>query len=777
MPAMRLSPASEPSAMPNPVFTMRQQDPTPRARSGLAGLLLALALVIPTAQAAPPISAELQKPGVAAQLRALPVKAQAKLRAVPLDDARQPSIDLNLEKFDVFTPDARVHVHDKNGVTLVAPPRTAYYRGGIDGKPGSRVFWAVSENGEMRGVMHVDGEIHVHKSQEGGPGRSATSRTRKVDRTADFAERTFQCGQSSLPDVSLDIGPRASELRQILSETPPPALADTTPYVAHIAVETDYEFYQKFNNTSAATEYAGDLIAHADALYKNEINVNLQISNLYIYATSADPWTATASTLAALQELRNYWNSNRTGIARTVTHLMSGKALGGGIAYLDVLCHSHGYPTSGYGYGVSASLQGNFDPDNPQVVWDTKVVAHELGHNFGSEHSHYYDGIGGVTQPVDCCASDASDSYCGSGPFSLPGLNSLTGGTSGAANGTIMSYCHQRSGGYGNIAWTFGLNHNYGIAAYRVPNRMRAEVDVAAASYPTCFSAPLASEYPLAVSKGGDGTGLVSSSPAGIHCGLDCTETYTAGTSVTLTATADSGSLFAGWSGGCSGTASTCMLGMTASRNVTALFNNATDTFPSAGSMPAGWTTNPPGSNAPWTVATDSTHSGAYSLKSGVISHSQQSTLTHTATFNSGTVSFARRVSSESSWDFLRFYIDGVQQGSWSGEVGWSVVSYPISAGTHELKWEYKKDDSVSSGSDAAWIDSYSASCSAANDINLTDANISATNSIEACDTVTLGPNLTVSPTGNLGVIAGTRATLQTGTRIEAGGKLSVKIR
>jgi uncharacterized protein (DUF2141 family) len=55
--------------------------------------------------------------------------------------------------------------------------------------------------------------------------------------------------------------------------------------------------------------------------------------------------------------------------------------------------------------------------------------------------------------------------------------------------------------------------------------------------------------YPLTVSKAGSGTGTVTSSPAGIDCGADCSETYTEGTVVTLTPTADVGSTFSGWSG------------------------------------------------------------------------------------------------------------------------------------------------------------------------------------------------------------------------------------
>jgi len=57
----------------------------------------------------------------------------------------------------------------------------------------------------------------------------------------------------------------------------------------------------------------------------------------------------------------------------------------------------------------------------------------------------------------------------------------------------------------------------------------------------------------LTVTKTGTGSGSVRSTPAGIECGADCTEIYLIGTSVTLTATAVAGSVFAGWNGACRG--------------------------------------------------------------------------------------------------------------------------------------------------------------------------------------------------------------------------------
>jgi PKD repeat protein len=84
---------------------------------------------------------------------------------------------------------------------------------------------------------------------------------------------------------------------------------------------------------------------------------------------------------------------------------------------------------------------------------------------------------------------------------------------------------------------------------------------------------PPAPTFLLTVILTGTGTGTVTSAPAGISCGPDCTEPYASGTLVTLTATPTGGSTFGGWSGGgCSGTAG-CTVTMNAAQTVSALFN------------------------------------------------------------------------------------------------------------------------------------------------------------------------------------------------------------
>jgi hypothetical protein len=77
--------------------------------------------------------------------------------------------------------------------------------------------------------------------------------------------------------------------------------------------------------------------------------------------------------------------------------------------------------------------------------------------------------------------------------------------------------------------------------------------------------------YFLGVSKAGNGSGTVSSSPAGISCGDTCQATFDAGTSVSLTAIADTSSILTGWSGDCSGTGS-CQVTIDRNHSVTAAF-------------------------------------------------------------------------------------------------------------------------------------------------------------------------------------------------------------
>jgi hypothetical protein len=120
------------------------------------------------------------------------------------------------------------------------------------------------------------------------------------------------------------------------------------------------------------------------------------------------------------------------------------------------------------------------------------------------------------------------------------------------------------------------------------------------------------------------------------------------------------------------------------------------------GALGAGWTSI----GTPWSVSTVSPHSGTYCATSADIADLGSTSLVTTAVFSAaGTVSFWHRESSESGYDYLSFYVDGIMQVQWSGENAWALQTSSIAAGTHQLEWRYSKDGSLDGGSDAVYVD------------------------------------------------------------------------
>jgi len=79
-----------------------------------------------------------------------------------------------------------------------------------------------------------------------------------------------------------------------------------------------------------------------------------------------------------------------------------------------------------------------------------------------------------------------------------------------------------------------------------------------------------------------------------------------------------------------------------------------------------------------------------------------------TSVFGSGTVTFWWRVSSERDADYLKFLVDGTQVAALSGTKGpWAQVSQRIEGAgvSHVLRWEYAKNGSFASSTDAGWVD------------------------------------------------------------------------
>jgi subtilisin family serine protease len=234
----------------------------------------------------------------------------------------------------------------------------------------------------------------------------------------------------------------------------------------------------------------------------------------------------------------------------------------------------------------------------------------------------------------------------------------------------------------------------------------------------------------VAISKGvsGSGTagGTVTSSPGGISCGTSCTASFPSGTNLTLTASPDETSAFANWSGACSGTQPTCSLTLAASTSVTALFSDATVSLNTVLDDALTWSTAATaGDVGGWFGQTAVQRAGdtTGSAKSARIADGQSSSI-QTSVTGPGTLSFYWSVSSETNYDFLSFYVDGVRQtGRISGSVGFTQQTWAIPSGSHILKWTYSKDGTVSSGADAGYLDTVSFTQSPTPALSLTKNN------------------------------------------------------
>jgi len=206
----------------------------------------------------------------------------------------------------------------------------------------------------------------------------------------------------------------------------PPGPSPLTLANCRLAIESDWQYFQKFGSSVLLTNYVTEQIAAISEQYVTDVQTTLSIAYLGIHTDSNDGWTAPdgpGTTIDVLNEFRSAWSGSWPASA-DLAHFFSGANLGGGVAYVNALCNQS------FGFGVSGNLQGTINwvawTGNPgNFTWDFIVVAHELGHNFGTQHTHDY------CPPLDHCYSNCD-------------------GTTSCPRGTLMSYCHA-CGGLANI--------------------------------------------------------------------------------------------------------------------------------------------------------------------------------------------------------------------------------------------------------------------------------------------------------------------------------------
>lgn len=350
------------------------------------------------------------------------------------------SVELVLEPYDVQGPGG-VFTYTDDAGRHEFQPDVSLYRGRVVGEDGSWAVVALSGAG-VQAIVERDGRrwtvSPVQRSNAAVAAATAGIGVHAFAPEGDLsaAVSRFDCGVDADHEADLSPGSAPS----------PGGLAPTAPQAAFVrmvvrsAVDCDYEVYaNKFGaNLTAATAYILTLLGTVNLIDERDLEITCLFPLVNLWTTINDPYTQ-STTGNQLPEFAGYWGTTFGLSSSTyrMAHLLSGRSLGGGIAYLSGVCAGNGYCVS--------QIDGTYTYPTTTSTWDAMVVAHEYGHSLGSWHTHSCQWLsnGYVTSgTIDSCYTP--EGSCNTVSNRLPPLK-----------GTIMSYCHLIGGTAAGIRMDF----------------------------------------------------------------------------------------------------------------------------------------------------------------------------------------------------------------------------------------------------------------------------------------------------------------------------------
>jgi hypothetical protein len=348
----------------------------------------------------------------------------------PLEPGRRG--DVVLTRRDVYAPDAVIHVIDESEPRDAPRSTLAFLFGEVIGDEATRVLVSVDPKAMSLHAFTRTPEGWTEMRLIG----SESPNDYLLAPASGFLDPAtehpgFTCDQPVLPEVSPEPAALAESTEPGIESVA--ALRQLT-----LAVDTDNELMNlKFaNDTASATNYIASLFALMTVIYERDLQVRvLQGTTILRPSTTADPYAQSGTGNAdtpKLSEFRDYWVAHYAAVTRAAAMMLSGKQASAnsasGIGYVNTLCNASG----GYTFSQVFKYAGS------TASSDALLVAHEVGHNFGSLHTHCYLD----PTPIDTCYS--GESGCYSGPTSCPPPQTINGVTN--VRGTLMSYCHLLSG-------------------------------------------------------------------------------------------------------------------------------------------------------------------------------------------------------------------------------------------------------------------------------------------------------------------------------------------
>jgi hypothetical protein len=352
-------------------------------------------------------------------VRRLGRAGDVRIRQFPLPDGRW--VDLELVAADLVPGGTRFLVSGPDGLQERARPAMRAFRGRVAGEPDSLVSLNLV-GGHVAGFVRTAGSEYTFgppafRGTEGPDGRIT------VRDDAAEAEPPGACDGETLPESGGLATPDPFGGTESFG-LPESGIDGSTVLVARIAVEGTVEWVEHHGGVANAEAYTLNLMAQVAAIYENDLNVQIQVPWMLMHTVEPDGYSGESnSTATILAEMVDRWNSDPDlmQVFRTAVHLFGTYPSGGsGRAYLNVLCD--GVPPNANSRDLGVSLLSGTGGS-----WERKLVAHELGHNFSSPHSHCY-------QPeLDQCYAGESGCYAG---------------TEVPTTGTIMSYCSAKTASF-----------------------------------------------------------------------------------------------------------------------------------------------------------------------------------------------------------------------------------------------------------------------------------------------------------------------------------------
>jgi hypothetical protein len=274
-----------------------------------------------------------------------------------------------------------------------------HYRGIVKGDENSLAAISIFD-GEIMGIISTEAEGNINIGRYTGASATVDDYIVYADKDVLVPhETTCSTSDAAMPVIhdAADGDPRTTNIVQVY-------------------IESDYQLYQnKSSSVTLTSDYLTGIFNESATIFEND-GISMEISELFIW-TSADGYTSSSSFLA-LDAFIDY----RTTFNGDVAHLVALDANNGGVAAtINGFCTT----TGKYCYSdVDASYS-----TYPTYSWTVMVFTHELGHIFGSHHTHWCGWSGGAIDNCGPSAGYGTEGGCAAGP-------TPTGG------GTIMSYCH-----------------------------------------------------------------------------------------------------------------------------------------------------------------------------------------------------------------------------------------------------------------------------------------------------------------------------------------------